>query len=963
MGKEDQINFTRLYRNRDGGGMAFSLVSDIDGNAEGAQSFPALERCSVEFGDVNNDGAIDLLLAGASAGSFITELYFNDGTGSFSPADIPLPGINFGVAMLGDVDNDGDLDVFITGFGGAGYFSKVYINNINPTPPLAEVLAPTNLSADVVGVREVWLSWDAVPGAAYAVYVGTADQTGDGNYNYTYRGTLPLPDAAPAIRWRRMTNEMAPIRTNRWLFRPMGAAEYHWTIQAVNGTLLSSSLPAAETFRPPNSAPTRVTVDRSSPISVPPGAETVVGLLSTSDVDIGDTHTYAISETSAYLSYFFIEGNRLFSRGLVTAEQEEEGKIFVFLIRSTDAEGASVMAPFILRADYGDGPIGAGWLDLAALTDGSSMQAEGKIADSIDKDWHRMHLEAGKRYAFSVVPAGADVSAGLGAPRLTLYGEEVGGDTYPIASSERNADTTTYHLVYQPGRSDDYYLEVAGDRTSGSYRLVVSLLPTPRFVPLEISLPRVAEATVSFADVDNDGDLDFLLAGFASEGSPTHITHLYKGAGDASFVLEDDVDGNEGNGMQQLPGVAGGMHAFGDFDTDGDLDLLLAGVLAEGVSFTELYSNDRGYFVPTPIRAINRDFPGASHGAIALGDVGNDGDLDILMGGAGLSVTQLHERMRPWASGTYQLLGDVDRATDGAQQFPSTAHGDLLFGDVDGNACLDIFLMGLDAMPRLYLDDGTGRFTESLTPVAAEPEPTAFPAMVDGMAAFSDIDGDGDLDLLLVGEAVEGLRSYLYKNTGAGSFTQVEDVDGPGGAANYQIPGVVDGSLLFGDVDNDGDVDFFLTGSTYDTLFSTLYSNDGSGHFSQVDVGLPAAQSSAVAFGDIEGDGDLDLLFAGTGHSGDFSTLYRNDINIPPPVLALPAPTQASFSIEDGRVMLRWEPVPGAFAYDVYVGTLDRSFDGNYDRTVRQTLLRNGRWFRTVSAMGRVQGNEMGVYP
>jgi len=139
------------------------------------------------------------------------------------------------------------------------------------------------------------------------------------------------------------------------------------------------------------------------------------------------------------------------------------------------------------------------------------------------------------------------------------------------------------------------------------------------------------------------------------------------------------------------------------------------------------------------------------------------------------------------------------------------------------------------------------------------------------------VDGDGDSDVMISGDISPGIQiTKLYINDGEGNFTEL---------LNTPFIGVALGSIAFADVDGDGDNDVLVTGRTGPASESIhiakLYAYDGTGNFTEVlntpFVGV-AGGTKATAFSDIDGDGDFDVLITGQdSSSANVAKLYTND--------------------------------------------------------------------------------------
>jgi hypothetical protein len=132
--------------------------------------------------------------------------------------------------------------------------------------------------------------------------------------------------------------------------------------------------------------------------------------------------------------------------------------------------------------------------------------------------------------------------------------------------------------------------------------------------------------------------------------------------------------------------------------------------------------------------------------------------------------------------------------------------------------------------------------------------------------AWGDYDDDGDLDILLAGRMGSVRVTEVWRNDGSDTFTQ----------ASTDPTGVGDGSVVWGDYDDDGDLDILLTGLTGSVRVTEIWKNDG-GTFTLAIDQLTGVSNSSVAWGDYDDDGDLDILLTGTTGSARVTEVWRSE--------------------------------------------------------------------------------------
>ncbi|MBA4251614.1 MAG: hypothetical protein C0425_03595 [Chlorobiaceae bacterium] len=239
---------------------------------------------------------------------------------------------------------------------------------------------------------------------------------------------------------------------------------------------------------------------------------------------------------------------------------------------------------------------------------------------------------------------------------------------------------------------------------------------------------------------------------------------------------------------------------------------------------------------------------------VGSGDIDNDNDQDLY-------ICALNGTNNLYLNNGFGYFRNVsnqsNRATDSIERTNSS-----VFADVDNDGDLDLFVANEFSTNRLFLNNGAGFFNDVTKEAGLS---TNFGGMC---AAFGDIDGDGDQDLF-VSNWYSG--NFLFRNESTKEevkFVDISEIANVKGKEFAKSNGVV-----FGDYDNDGDLDIFVANRK---TSNRLYNNNGNGIFSDVTketIGLDSLQSYGVSFADFNLDGYIDLFVANVGAN----KLYKND--------------------------------------------------------------------------------------
>ena len=333
-------------------------------------------------------------------------------------------------------------------------------------------------------------------------------------------------------------------------------------------------------------------------------------------------------------------------------------------------------------------------------------------------------------------------------------------------------------------------------------------------------------------------------------------------AGDAGYysVVVSDSSGSVTSRLARLELVSGFTRitnstlaraknalgaAFGDFNNDGWVDLVVSG------DYYLVYTNAGiGTFIQITNRILGGDTNFARTGT-AWADYDNDGHLDLAIGGWG---------GRPL--GLYHNRGDgqFTRITTNIFDGPGVQQLSVAWGDYDNDGFVDMFvptaIAGTGPYPdMLFHNNGNGTFAR-ITNSPVVTNPTANQG-----ALWGDFDNDGDLDLFVT--SVTGGKNRLYRNEGGGAFVALTN-------SPVMQDGGQSGGCIWGDFDNDNDLDLFVSNFQGNALY---YVNDGSGGFTRVtnSIVVQDGPSAGCIPIDFDNDGWLDLVSPGAAN-----LLYHN---------------------------------------------------------------------------------------
>ena len=325
-------------------------------------------------------------------------------------------------------------------------------------------------------------------------------------------------------------------------------------------------------------------------------------------------------------------------------------------------------------------------------------------------------------------------------------------------------------------------------------------------------------------------------------------------------------------------GVGGA--AWLDYDGDGFLDLYITNTRdAKNALFR---NNGDGTFTNVAEEAGVTSETGNT--AVVAGDIDNDGCTDLILAGDGAFQGSRPSSFRVFANSCDGTFTDISE-TAGIDH--SEVTWSLALGDVNNDGYLDLYAAGLEAVgiafdhrDRLYLNNGDRTFTDVTDEAGIEGE------LATCSARFSDYDRDGWTDIFIANCYFQLVRTELLRNNGDGTFTDTAFDAGlafspSGHPLDYDRDSRT--ALAFGDYDLDGDLDVFAPGEVGWPMFES----NGDGTYTAIgdrDLGLDTSGGFgfgthlAVSFADFDNDRypDVFYVYIPEDHSAK-GVLHMND--------------------------------------------------------------------------------------
>ncbi len=921
---------SQIYRNN--GDHSFVELTDIQ--------LKGVYSGSPDWGDYDNDGDLDILLTGYSDLQYISEIYCNNGDNTFTlQTNISLPGVGNGSSAFVDYDNDGYLDIFLSGSTSLSeYISKLFRNNGNNT-----FTEQTNIIFPMIGESSAdWCDYNN-DGFPDVLFTGRDPDTGQGiskiyrnmgDNTFIEQTNISLPGLqSGSVAWGNYNDDeypdillsgLAPTKVTK-IYRNNGDNSFTEQIDIALTGVYNGSVTWGDYDNDNNldflltgaidmtTGISKIYRNETEVINTPPLAPLQLSH------EIQDTQAvlkweHAVDDVtpSAGMTYNVRFGTSSGNIDVISPHSMADGSRLIpsygnvpadtFLILRNLKKGIYFWSVQAIDNTYTGGPFSSELsFEITAEIQSSMIFLTESKGTSQSIQWARgngtkciVFVKEGNTGTVELTNNTtyiADEAFGSGSPAGDWFCVYNGtGCSVTLTDLDPYTEYLYQAIEYDGSPGNEQYFNLSGINNPLSFRT------SPFIEQTGVSIPGTFYSSTAWGDYNNDGYLDLLLSGMYTNSKVYHIN------GDGSFTQE-----------ASLAYLTMSSAAWGDYNNDGFLDILMTGDDMSWNPVSVIYLNNGGN---TFAEQGNISLTPVSEGSVAWGDYDNDGDLDILLtGNSGLNKVAIIYRNN--GNGTFNEQAGIS--------LTGVSKSAVAWFDYNRDGFQDIMLTGQDITEKLvaiiYRNNGDNTFTAqtdiSLTGVYA------------GSIACGDYDNDGFQDILLSGGSSIGIGvpanpvTKIYHNDGNGNFTEL---------TNTGLAGVFNSSIAWTDYDNDGLLDILLSGISESGYISKLYHNQGDHMFAeQTNVTLEGLTDGSISWGDYDNDGRMDLVQTGYNGSEGVFKLYKNfypDANTAPD-----PPTGLTHSMEGCSLKFTWEsstdgqtPSTG-LTYNIRVGKTPGSID------------------------------------
>ena len=425
---------------------------------------------------------------------------------------------------------------------------------------------------------------------------------------------------------------------------------------------------------------------------------------------------------------------------------------------------------------------------------------------------------------------------------------------------------------------------------------------------LSNSLPKTLANSIEIADVNNDENNDIIISGYDSTRFGLYIDITLGNDGgsfdqgyETNFITYSDTIAEYFGGI--------GNASLADVNMDGKIDIYVNGSARSKLLFN---SGSGSFSTSSWLQNLSITYSNGN-----FGDFNMDGKPDLFITGVNEFSDQILNRL--YVNDGNAFVNDLNNF------FPNLVNGTSEWNDYDNDGDFDLIISGRNAdvtasVTRLFKNDPIGRLSE-LTTVES------LIGLKAGAFHFSDLDSDGDKDLIMTGwNKIENrLVTKILENEPLGTYSP--------------LPNQIDFAVAYGtidaiDINMDGLQDLVISGANsvslnagrVHSLEGRVYINNGNGTFTEVKQ-LPGAR--VVKFSDIDQDGAPDIIVNGTTEIGNadstFSRVYINENTTtnevpdsPNALTAFAVSSRAIFSWGSGSDDI---DEPNSLSYNIRIGT------------------------------------------